>query len=155
MALNWFYIAGLSREAARQSVVTVFDQGVLQALWSVAYGNDALQSMSIDEWASRAGERLPPGSVAVFVDADEPTLRARLATRDESQGRIDAAMAGSEQEFDLAIEKGFAALDFVERAAGHLQREGRLRIERVDSGSSDPESLARQLVEILYQGDEW
>lgn len=153
MLLNWFYIAGLCREAARHSGVTVFDQGILQALWSVAYGSSAATRMSIDEWSCLAGDCLPPGSVAVIVEADAATLKARLARRGGGRGRLDSALARSDEEFDRALEKGNVALAFVDRVALSLVKAGRLRIERLDSGSGDPEFLARRLVELLSERD--
>ena len=148
-ALNWFYISGLCRVAERRPGVSVFDQGVLQAVWSVVYGSDSLDESSIDVWAARAGESPPPGSVAAFVDADEPTIRKRLAMRTAGRGRIDDALAGPDSQLDLALEKGFAALEFVEQAAGCLKQAGRLQIVRLDSTVSAPESLALDLVRAL------
>ena len=150
--LNWLYLAGLYRQAARHPGVTLFDQGVLQAVWSVAYGSKSLENQASQSWVDRAGEFLNPGSVAVFIDVDDAELRSRLANRRDGMSRLDAAMGRSGEAAEEALLRGRAALDIVDVIAGRLKKEGLLRVIRTDSGSSDPESLASELVACLMSG---
>lgn len=147
--VNWFYLAGLYRQAAQRPGVTLLDQGLLQAVWSIEFGSRSPRGQSAESWAELAGELLPPGAVAVYVNVDDEILRGRLAGRTSGMSRLDAAMASSGEEFERALARGRDALDFVEQVAMHLEQAGRIRAIRADSGSGDPVSLARVLVSEL------
>jgi hypothetical protein len=147
--VNWLYLAGLYRNAARRPGITLFDQGVLQAIWSVVYGSESRRGLAIESWVALAGERLTTDSLAVFVEADDATVRSRLARRTESKSRLGASMARSEDEAERALARGRDALDYVERVAGQLEQAGRLRITRVDSGSGNRETQARVVMSQL------
>ena len=147
--VNWVYLAGLYRNAARHPGITLFDQGVLQAIWSVVYGSESRRGLAVESWVALAGERLPADSLAVFVEADDETIRSRLARRTVSRSRLGAAMARSEEEAERALARGRDALDYVERVAGQLEQAGRLRIRRVDSGSGNRETQAQAVMSHL------
>jgi hypothetical protein len=154
IALNWFYIAGLCRTASGRPGVAVFDQGILQALWSVAFGSDSLHEMSVDRCVALTSEILPIGSVAVLVDADTTVLEERIASRSDGRGRVDAALRRGADAFVEAIDRGLAALEFVHTVANELETSGRLQVIRLDSGSGDPELLACRLSELLIREEE-
>jgi len=147
--LNWFYLAGLYRAASQHSGITLLDQGLMQAVWSVEFGSDDPRGQPASDWADLAGQILLPLSVVVFVDVDDTTLTSRLARRPDGMSRLDAAMASSNDEFERALARGRDALDYVDKVAGQLTRDGRIRSVRVDSGSADPEALARAVVSEL------
>jgi energy-coupling factor transporter ATP-binding protein EcfA2 len=144
--VNWTYLAGLYRNAARHPGITLFDQGVLQAIWSVVYGSESRRGLAVESWVTLARERLTAESLAVFVEADDATIRSRLARRSESRSRLGASMARSEAEAERAIARGRDALDYVERVASQLEQAGRLRITRLDSGTGNRETQARAVV---------
>lgn len=150
--LNWLYLAGLYRQAERQPGVSLFDQGILQAVWSVAAGPGSLPEQESDSWADRAAEVVLPDAVAVFVDADDPVLRSRLAGRTGGMSRLDAAIGESEGAAEEAFRSGRAALALVSEVAHRLENEGRLRIVSVNSGTRDVRSLADEIAASLVSG---
>lgn len=147
--INWFYLAGLCRAAGLHPGVTLLDQGVLQAVWSVEFGSESPRGQPVEMWAELAGDVLPRGSVVVFVDADDLTLRDRLSRRERGMSRLDAAFATSEDEFERCLARGRDALDYVGRIASLLVERGRIDSFRLDSGTGTPASLAAALVEGL------
>lgn len=140
--LNWLYLSGLYREARQSSEITLLDQGLLQAVWSVEFGSNSPRGRPAETWADLAGEVFPPGSAAVFVDADDSTLTSRLAGRPDGLSRLDAALASSDDEFERALARGRDALDYVKEVARQLMEDGRIQTIRVDSGSADVGALA-------------
>jgi len=147
--INWFYLAGLCRLARRYPGVTLLDQGVLQAVWSVEFGSRSPRGQPAEMWAELVGEVLPVGTVAVFVDADDLTLRDRLSRRERGMSRLDAAFASSEDEFERCLARGRDALDYVNRITSHLVEDGRIDSFRLDSGAGAPASLAGALAKGL------
>ena len=144
--VNWVYLAGLYRNAVRHPGTTLFDQGALQAIWSVVYGSESRRGLAVESWVALAGELLTADSLAVFVETDDATVRSRLARRTESKSRLGASMARSIDEAERALARGRDALDYVERVASRLEQAGRLRVARVDSGSGDRETQARAVM---------
>lgn len=147
--INWFYLAGLCRAAREFPGVTLLDQGVLQAVWSVGFGSESPRGQPAERWAVLVGEVVPRGSVAVFVDADDLTLRDRLSRRERGMSRLDAAFATSEDEFERCLARGRDALDYVDRIASRLVDDGHIDSFRLDSGAGPPASLAEAVVEAL------
>ncbi len=150
--LNWVYLAGLYRQAARQPEISLFDQGILQAIWSVAAGQGSLPEQASDSWADRAAAVLAPDAVAVFVDAADSVLRSRLAGRTDGMSRLDSAIGRSESAAAEAFRNGRAALDIVARVASRLESDGLLRVVSVDTGTSDVPAVVGAIAECLFPG---
>jgi len=148
-ALNWLYVKGLCRRARGREGITVLDQGVLQAVWSVALRTDSLDGLSPDSWAALVGACLPPDSALVFLEVGDVEIRSRLHLRTRGGGRVDAALATSEESFRQSLERGREALAFVERVAGAVGADVGHRVVRLDGGTTDPRTLARHLSKIL------
>lgn len=151
--LNWVYLAGLYRQAARQPGISLFDQGILQAIWSVAAGQRSLPEQASDSWADRAAAVLVPDAVAVFVDAADPVLRSRLAGRTDGMSRLDSAIVRSESAAAEAFRSGRIALTMVAEVARRLEHEGLLRVIRLDSGTRGIPSLAGEIAASLKPGE--
>ena len=139
VAFNWLYVRGLA--SRRRTGVTLLDQGVLQALWSIGYraveGWDALDGLALPT------ECLP--DLVVVVRADPDTLRERLQSRDgdADETRMEAALA--------AIERALAGVDAVEAVARDCERTlGRPAVVTVDNTPPGPPSAVvdRLVVEI-------
>ncbi len=144
--VNWLYLAGLYVRARSGSGVTLLDQGLLQAVWSIAFGAALPHRVAPESWVELVCPILPPGSIAVLVEADDATVRRRLAGRTGGMSRLDRARAGPEGEFGRALTRAHAALDVAERVAGRLSETGHLRLLRVESVSSSSDAVARTLV---------
>lgn len=151
--LNWVYLAGLYRQAARQPGISLFDQGILQAIWSVAARGGSVSEQASGSWVDRAAAVLGPGAVAIFVDADDPVLRSRLAGRIDGMSRLDSAIGRSESAAEEAFRSGRTALAMVAEVTRRLEHEGLLRVIRLDSGTRGIPSLAGEIAASLKPGE--
>jgi thymidylate kinase len=85
--LNWMYISSLSSGKHDNGQLTILDQGIAQALWSIglAARHEAWLDLLMDQlhW-----EELKPDLI-VHVRADHRTIVTRLATRQVRTSRLD------------------------------------------------------------------
>jgi hypothetical protein len=142
LTFNWLLVAGLARRAHRRPGVHVFDQGMLQAVWSVALEGDAETAMKLLRHGANHGF-MP--EVAVVVDADTTTVRHRLVERDSGASRIERDLAHAN---DL-LERGG---DIVRQIRDRLQGgAGPYLIVLHNEAEVDPERLADSLAADLRQ----
>lgn len=114
---NWQYVAEEVRRAGARDTerITVLDQGVAQALWSVGFmarpGDlEAFEPLLADLYAG------PEQYVVVTVRADDATIRRRLRKRD---GPLDHPFAPATMSADVARGRNLldSVLDVVDRVA--------------------------------------
>jgi hypothetical protein len=87
-ALNWLFVAGLASRRRSEGMITVLDQGVAQALWSV--GHAARNPLWLDLLSDEA-QKIPLDLV-IFVRASVSTVRDRLLKRDPPVSRLERGL---------------------------------------------------------------
>lgn len=85
--LNWMFIASISSRERRDDTITILDQGISQAVWSIGFAaqRETWLEMALakDQW-----EALKPDMI-VHIRADHQTIANRLATRKIRTSRLD------------------------------------------------------------------
>ena len=88
VVFNWLFIASLASRKRSPSRITVLDQGVAQAMWSIGFA--ARNEKSLDRLlADMPGAALRPDLI-VHVRADFAMIGDRLAARQRRVSRLDA-----------------------------------------------------------------
>jgi len=134
VAFNWFFIASLASRKRSPSRITVLDQGVAQAMWSIGFA--ARNEKSFDRLlADMPGAALRPDLI-IHVRTDFATIGDRLAARQRQQSRLDAfgrdhqALARAEANCDAIIGKltssGTPVIEVENRDPGQLVADARL-----------------------------
>jgi shikimate kinase len=142
LAFNWLLVVALTRRARRGHGLHVFDQGVLQAIWSVALEGDVDAAMAL---LAHVGDSIALPDVVVLVEADLATVKDRLERRPEHDSRL-------EREKERAAELLRRGNELMHRIAGAL---GRTRVAHIISlhneAGADPERLAGEVVVALSE----
>jgi thymidylate kinase len=83
---NWLFVTPLVRPITQFDGIRMLDQGIFQALWSVAFSGDhnALKIMT-----DRLMVQSPMPNVVVIVHARLPTVVQRLTTRQSHDSRLE------------------------------------------------------------------
>ncbi len=140
MTFNWLLVSALMRRARRSSGVTLFDQGIFQALWSIGLGSaaGAIRGMG------RVLEGSAPTADAVIVlEASTERVARRLAERRGRDSRADRWAADDAARFSRSVAL-LAEVEELLRAAG--RRSGGPRVIRVRNESdSDLEANAAEV----------
>lgn len=87
LSFNWLYISSLCTDRPSSPKVTIFDQGIAQAVWSVALSarrTTWLDLLNRTRWRETAAPNL-----VVRVHADPATLGKRLDARHQRASRMD------------------------------------------------------------------
>ena len=147
-ALNWLYVAETVARASRTSGIHLLDQGVLQALWSVFYAQGRT-GVEVRAWVHRAAMRVPPGTIAVILDAADDQLERRLHGRTGGRSRLEADIRVSPVAAEEALARARRALAGVQAVATELRIERSLELYRLDAGLPDPGSLVGRIAAIL------
>lgn len=132
VAFNWQYVCGLaSRE---RPGVTLLDQGLYQALWSVGFRSTA--GWSVTDRLVIPATLLP--DLLVVVTAPAQTLAARIAHRDG-----DSRMDDGGDSLVEAVERGIEGVTYLQRRAAERNRvDGRPTCLRVETDATE-ETTAR------------
>lgn len=86
VANNWLSVSALTLRSARTPHVTLFDQGMFQALWSVGYSAEGAGRL---EQLTYLGTLLPKPDLLVLVSAELATVVRRLQARGGRESRLD------------------------------------------------------------------
>ena len=138
LALNWLLLRSLLR-ASRRAPVALFDQGLLQALWSIALeGRNGIGRLA----TALAGSRDLPDAVVV-VECGPDVAAARLASRHGRESRADRWSAQDHARFLRAVN----VLAQVEALVPRLRVLRRpIRVMRIENGAGgDLETIARHV----------
>jgi hypothetical protein len=156
VTVNWFYLLGSAHRCADVPGIHVFDQGLLQGLWSIGYAADRPDVISLSLLA-RLRRALPPRALVVLVEADIPTIRQRLAARNTGRSRLERDVAAGHSVAWLA--KATQVLECVEAIAWqltHLHDVMVLRINTDAEGSVPTQSAAIvDAIAELLAGPRW
>lgn len=137
VAVNWFYVTEVVRRCAAGAGVHLLDQGVLQALWSIAY-RARHRDRLLRDGSHVLGAAIPERLTVVVVEGHRATIARRLDVRAGCASRMERL--GVPAACDGELERSAALLDLVVAVAEELAREGRASVVRVDGGCA--ESLA-------------
>lgn len=83
---NWLSVSALTVGSARTPHVTLFDQGMFQALWSVGYSAEGAGRL---ERLTHLGTLMPKPDLLVPVSAELATVVRRLQARGGRESRLD------------------------------------------------------------------
>ncbi len=134
--VNWLYLLDRVGRHHTAPGVYVMDQGLFQALWSLAYGAGA----SVIPTAAVLKElqaALPSRCVVVLVDVGSSAALARLRQRRLGWSRLQHDLAAGDS--GAPVIAAAAALGQVERVAVELAAHRRIRLLRVHN--DDPAAL--------------
>jgi len=84
--LNWFVVSSFIRRGKSERGIHLHDQGILQALWSIAFSSDGT---AIHTVASRLRDLMPTPSLVVVVEVKLSTAARRLSSRAIPNSRVE------------------------------------------------------------------
>src|SRR5262245_43435999 len=138
MTFNWLLVTRLMSHPPAGDL-HLYDQGVLQAIWSIAYGG-------APGAASRAASRLdadtPLPDAVVVVQASGETVRRRLASRVDRDSRLDEAGPGAERSMALGMR---VFEEVMQVLAGWKARPDAPRVLEMPNNADDLETAAAAL----------
>jgi hypothetical protein len=136
VALNWFFLAGLTRGLAHRPGVHLLDQGIFQGLWSAGYGaRDG--AIRVREIVAAVPKALPPRVLVVVVETSPETLRRRLHQRLGGDSRLERDLTAGEPAGSLT--RAIAAFASVQELLRLLERHGAIAVMWVQG--EHPEQL--------------
>ena len=132
LAINALYLAETATQCARSEGIHVFDQGVLQQLWSVLYragdSNDA-ERYYAGQLAGRAA-----ATWVVMIDTPLGAVQRRLLARTGGASRFERHLLATGPQ--AVLDRAMFAQRRVEALANALHAAGAARVMRV-SGAGD------------------
>jgi hypothetical protein len=156
VAMNWFYLMGSLQRWSAVPGIHVFDQGLLQALWSVGYAARRPDIIST-RLLSRLDRALPPRALVVLVDAGVPTILKRLEQRPAGRSRLERDLATGRSATCLA--RATQVLKCVEDVVWELAHVHDLMVLRINNDTEralpvHAETIADAVSELL-SGPRW
>ena len=136
VALNWFFLAGLTDELKNRPGVHLLDQGIFQGLWSAAYAARE-GAIKPPELIGRLVQTLPPRMLVIMVETSPDSLRRRLHQRLGGDSRLERDLARGES--DQSMGRAVAAFSSMQELLALLERRGTIALMRVRG--EDPELL--------------
>ncbi len=85
---NWLFVSEMMRRRGPDGEVQLFDQGIVQALWSIGY---SAQTGSLPVLVAELQPISPHPDLLVFVEVDPSTAASRLASRPPGGSRLERA----------------------------------------------------------------
>ncbi len=151
IASNWLMQCSLLRTCRTVTAVSLFEEGIFQALWSIGLEG---RPGAVRELAGRFADVLTMPDVVVVVEADLEAVVERLRRRDGNESRADRWRRDDGQAFARA---SACMLEIVETLTNADEREQRSRLIRVANRSdADPDLAARQValeIEALWHSE--
>ena len=143
VTVNWLFMSSLLRRAEHQEGVHIFDEGLLNALWSISFSAGSAPRAAMLETLAR--QRSTPVVVAV-MEADIPAIKERLAHRANGDSRLERTALTQD-----GWERGLRALQDVKATVQTLIDEGtEIRVVVVrNQREDDVEALATGLAATL------
>lgn len=92
--LNWLYVSSLLRTHINKLGIHIFDEGILQALWSIAFTAEGLDLSKITRIALRS-TAIP--YLIVVLQANHETVERRLTERPVCHSRLEKWLANDNQ----------------------------------------------------------
>jgi thymidylate kinase len=139
LTVNWLFMSSLLRKTDGRAEVHIFDEGLLNALWSIGFSARSADTPRI--LGELARQRSTPVVVAL-IEADIAAVRARLDLRKNGQSRLERTGPA-----DDVWDRARQALQQVKATLQTLTDDG-ADIEVVavrNRGSEDLDALANRL----------
>jgi predicted kinase len=136
VALNWFFLAGLTRGLAHRPGVHLLDQGIFQGIWSAAYAarEEAIKGPEI---VAAVLDVLPARILVIVVETSPDTLRRRLQERLGGDSRLERDLTTREAPGSLT--RAVAAFASMQELLKLLERQEAIVVMRVQG--EHPEQL--------------
>jgi hypothetical protein len=142
MSNFWSIIALMAEGHGANDGLTIADQGLLQAIWSVQLSSS--RELSLDAWTPLLLAAGLGGTLLAHVQTDIPVSRHRVSTRARNRTRLDL---GSSQErsrrWQIASENMSNLMEWAERTMPHDQYGG--RVLSVMNQECAPEAAAAEI----------
>jgi thymidylate kinase len=143
---NWLMQGSLLRTCRSLPAVSLFEEGIFQALWSIGLEG---RPGAVRDLGATLADVLSVPDVVVVVEADLDAVIQRLGKRAGNESRADRWRGEDDRAFARASAVMLEVTDSLTRA---IEREQRSRVIRVDNRSgADPEAAARQLALQIEQ----
>lgn len=140
VTLNWLFVLALTRRSRRLPGLHLLDQGVLQAVWSVALDGDMDRALALLD-GLRPGVELP--DVVVVVEAALPTVHGRILGRPSRDSRLDR----DEQRAPDLLERGREILARIRQRLAALPRP--LVVAATNENDGDLDRLAGEVLAAI------
>lgn len=86
VTVNWLFISALFRKAERREGVHIFDEGLLNALWSIGFSAGSWRTV---EMLLRLARQRSTPVVAAIMEADMSAIKERLDLRENGHSRLE------------------------------------------------------------------
>ncbi len=83
---NWLFVSEMMRRRGSDGKVQLFDQGIVQALWSISY---SARNGSLPALVAELQPMAPRPDLLVIVEVDPRTAASRLASRPSGGSRLE------------------------------------------------------------------
>jgi predicted kinase len=143
VGLNWFFLAGLTRALANRPGVHLLDQGIVQGLWSAAYGARE-KTISGREIVAALLASLPPRILVIVVETSPDIVRNRLHARAGGDSRLERDLTGGES--DASLTRAIAAFASMQELVELLERQGAIAVMRVQGEQPGQLQIAAKAV---------
>ena len=143
VTVNWLFMSSLLRKAERREGVHIFDEGLLNALWSIGFRARSAAHVTMLERLAR--QRSTPVVVAL-MESDIPSIRERLHLRKNGDSRLERT-----EHMNDGWERGLRTLQQVKATLQLLINEGNdIRVVPVrNQRNEDLDALATGLAATL------
>ncbi len=147
MLFNWLLVSSLLRQERRSPGVTLLDQGIFQALWSIGLGGRA----AVSSMARALGDEIPMPDAVVVVEASLASVTHRLQLRRGHDSRAD----GWTDEVASPFARAFALFEDVKNVLAARQSVNRsLRVlpvpnDRAEDLGINASALAAEIASMV------
>ncbi len=143
----WSIIALMTEGQAASNGLTIADQGILQAIWSVQLSSS--KELPLDEWTPlllAAGLR---GALLVHIQSDIAVSRHRVATRLSNQTRLGlGSFQERSQEWQIAAKNMDRLMEWARTAVPHDELGA--RVLSVVNREGAPEAAAAEIASAYF-----
>ena len=152
VALNWFFLSGLTRRLARCPGVHLMDQGIFQGLWSAGYAaRDGVPRG--DEIVTAVLKVLPPRVLVIVVETSPATLQLRLQARRDGNSRLERDLTTATSAGWLA--GALAAFSSLQGVLELLERQEAIAVMRVQGEHAGQLQITAEAVAGRITGAQW
>lgn len=147
VSTNWLYLTESQRHRDTEPGVHIYDQGLLQALWSLSFEAAALDA-AWPAFVALLEETLPRHLLVVILEADPALVGGRLQRRADGASRLDRDV--SRRGLQPSLERAVAVFDRVAAEAVRLAASDRLSLLRVrNDGDAAPAAAAATITDFM------
>ena len=130
-ALNWIFISSLASRERPPNRITLLDQGVAQALWSIGFA--ARHDLWLDLVLKDGGATAMKPDLVIHVRADRAIISERLSRRVPQVSRLERELGAGERPLIRAELQAEAVIDRL-KAAG---------VRVIELSNEEPAALSR------------